>query len=264
VRSVFWRRSALAAAASVGAIFVALPFVGLVTRTPWSTLLDQLRSAPASSALRLSLATSVVSALVCFVVGTPLAWVLARNEFPLRRLVRAIVTVPMVLPPVVAGVALLAVFGRTSGLVGGFLFESFGTQLTFSTSGVVVAETFVALPFFVIAAEAGIAGVDRRYEHVAATLGATPQFVAVAITLRIAWPALAAGLVLAWARALGEFGATITFAGNIEGRTRTLPLAVYELLETDPQAAFALSIVMVTIAIAVLVALRGNYLSRRH
>jgi molybdate transport system permease protein len=170
----------------------------------------------------------------------------------------------MVLPPVVAGVALLAVFGRTSGLVGERLFESLGTQLTFSTSGVIVAESFVALPFYVIAAEAGIARVDRRYEHVAATLGATPQFVAVAITLRIAWPAIAAGLVLAWARALGEFGATITFAGNIEGRTRTLPLAVYELLETDPQAAFALSIVMVTIAVAVLVVLRGNYLSRRH
>jgi molybdate transport system permease protein len=257
------RRSALIVAAAAGVAFVAVPFVGLAIRTPWVDLIEQMQSAPAQAALRLSLATSLAATVLCLVVGTPLAWVLARHQFPFRRLARALVTVPMVLPPVVAGVALLAVFGRTSGIIGEFLFDAFGTQLTFSPAGVVVAETFVALPFYVIAAESGIASVDRRYEHVAATLGGGPRYVAVAVTLRMAAPSLAAGLILAWARALGEFGATITFAGNIEGRTRTLPLAVYELLESDPQAAFALSVLMVLVAVGVLVALRGNYLTRR-
>ncbi len=168
----------------------------------------------------------------------------------------------MVLPPVVAGVALLSVFGRNNGLVGRALFESTGVQLTFSPLGVVVAEAFVALPFFILAAEAGIAGVDRRFELVASTLGAPPTYVARAVTLRLAMPSLGAGLVLAWARALGEFGATITFAGNIEGRTQTLPLAVYALLEGDPGAAKALSMLLVVIAMVILVLLRGRYIGR--
>lgn len=244
----------------LGAVFIALPLVGLIARTPWSSITVQLSSSTALSALRLSLGTSLASALVALVFGLPLAWLLARHRFPGRRLVRALVTVPMVLPPVVAGVSLLAVFGRNDGLVGSMLFESFGTQLTFSPLGVVVAQAFVAMPFFVLAAEAGIAGVDRRFEEVALTLGARPRFVVVGVVLRLAGPALGAGMIVAWARALGEFGATITFAGNIEGRTQTLPLAVYMLLESDPQGAFALSIVMIAIAIAVLVALRGRYL----
>lgn len=256
------RRNAIRSTALVGVGFVVLPFVGLLTQTSWGDVADQLRSPGALSALRLSLVTSFSATLLCLALGTPLAWVLARGDFPLRRLVRALVTVPMILPPVVAGVALLAVFGRSGGLLGRVLFDTFGAQLTFSPAGVVVAETFVALPFYVLAAESGIAAVDRRYEQVGATLGGTPAYVGLAITLRTAAPAIAAGLVLAWARALGEFGATITFAGNIEGRTRTLPLAVYERLESDPQAAFALSVVMVTVAVLVLVGLRGRYLSR--
>jgi molybdate transport system permease protein len=245
---------------SLGALFIALPLTSLIARTPWSSMTDQLSSSMALSALRLSLGTSLASAMVALVLGLPLAWVLARHRFPGRRIVRALVTVPLVLPPVVAGVALLAVFGRNDGVVGRVLFDWFGTQLTFSPLGVVVAQAFVAMPFFVLSAEAGIAGVDRRFEEVALTLGARRRFVVFGVVLRLASPALAAGMIVAWARALGEFGATITFAGNIEGRTQTLPLAVYMLLETDPEGAFALSIVLIAIAIAVLVALRGRYL----
>lgn len=245
---------------SIGALFIALPLAGLIARTPWSSITDQLSSSTALSALWLSLGTSLASAMAALVFGLPLAWVLARHRFPGRRIVRALVTVPLVLPPVVAGVSLLAIFGRNDGLVGRILFDWFGAQLTFSPLGVVVAQAFVAMPFFVLAAEAGIAGVDRRFEEVALTLGARPRFVIFGVVLRLASPALGAGIIVAWARALGEFGATITFAGNVEGRTQTLPLAVYMLLESDPEGAFALSIVLIAIAIAVLVALRGRYL----
>jgi len=259
------RRSARVAAplAALGFAVVALPLAGLLARTPWSGLVEQLRSPTALAALRLSLVTSTAAAAVTVVVGLPLAWVLARSSFPGRRLVRAVVTVPLVLPPVVAGVALLAAFGRTRGLVGRLLYDAFGTQFTFSPLGVVIAGTFVALPFFVLAAESGIATVDRRYEQVAETLGARPGYVVVGVVLRTAAPAIGAGVVVAWARALGEFGATITFAGNVEGRTQTLPLAVYMLLESDPDAAFALSILMIVVAVGVLVALRGRYLGGR-
>jgi len=245
--------------ATVGFAFVVLPLAGLVWRTPWSSFIAQLSTPSALAALRLSLLTSAAATVCTVVLGTPLAWVLARHTFVGRTLARAIITVPLVLPPVVAGVALLAVFGRSNGLIGAWLFDAVGTQLTFSPLGVVVAETFVAMPFYVLAAEAGIASVDRRYEHVAATLGAKDSYTARAVTLRMAWPALLAGIVLAWARALGEFGATITFAGNIEGRTQTLPLAVYLLLESDPGTAYALSMVLVLVAIVVLVAVRGRY-----
>ena len=240
-------------------MFVALPLVGLLARTPWSDLVNQLTSPEARAALRLSLGTSLAATALVVVLGLPMAWVLARYRFPGRRVMRAVIIVPLVMPPVVAGVALLAVFGRSDGLVGRALFDLFGTQLTFSPLGVVVAEAFVALPFFVLAAEAGIVGVDRRFEHVAATLGARPPYAVVAVVLRLAAPALGAGVVVAWARALGEFGATITFAGNIEGRTQTLPLAVYVLLESNPEGAFALSVVMIAVAIGILVALRGRY-----
>ena len=259
-RNTRMRRAVPVLLAIGGVAFIAAPLFGLVQRTPWSSVTDQLTSSTSLAALRLSLVTSLASASLALVLGLPLAWVLARHRFPGRRLVRALVTVPLVLPPVVAGVSLLAVFGRNDGIVGRALFDLFGTQLTFSPLGVVVAQAFVAMPFFVLAAEAGIVGVDRRFEEVALTLGARPRFVVVGVVLRLASPALGAGMIVAWARALGEFGATITFAGNIEGRTQTLPLAVYVLLESDPQAAFALSIVLIAIAIGVLVALRGRYL----
>ena len=259
-RSLRPRSVAVAVLGVLGTAFVVVPLVGLIARTPWSSITEQLSSSTALSALRLSLGTSLASAVMTLVLGLPLAWVLARHRFPGRRLVRALITVPLVLPPVVAGVSLLAVFGRNDGLIGRALFDLFGTQLTFSPLGVVVAQAFVAMPFFVLAAEAGIAGVDRRFEEVALTLGASPPYVAIGVVLRLASPALGAGMIVAWARALGEFGATITFAGNIEGRTQTLPLAVYMLLESDPQAAFALSIVLIAIAVGVLVALRGRYL----
>lgn len=244
----------------LGLTFVALPLIGLFGRTPWGRFTEIVSSPSAVSALGLSLGTSVASTAIAVLFGLPIAWTLARHRFPGRRVLRAVISVPLVLPPVVAGVALLAVFGRTDGVVGRILFEVAGTQLTFSPVGVVVAQSFVAMPFFVLAAETGIAGVDRRFEQVAATLGARERFVVVRIVLRLAAPALGAGALVAWARALGEFGATITFAGNIEGRTRTLPLAVYMSLENDPEGAFALSMVMIAIAVIVLVGLRGRYL----
>jgi len=257
------RAAALAVAASCATAFIALPVVGVLVRTPWSRFLDDVSSPEARSAIGLSLATSLASAALAVALGLPLAWVLARRDFPGRRLVRAVVAVPMVLPPVVAGVALLGAFGRTNGIVGRALFDATGVQLTFSPLGVVVAQCFVALPFFVLSAEAGIGQVDGRYEDVAATLGARPGYVARAVVLRLAAPAVAAGAVLAWARALGEFGATITFAGNVEGRTQTLPLAVYLLLERNEGAAYALSAVLVGVAVAVLVLLRGRWLGVR-
>ena len=250
----------LSVVAAVAVAFVALPLLGIAWRTPWSSVLEQLSSPAARAALQLSVLTSAVTALCTIVLGTPLAWLIARHEFVGRRLLRAIITVPVVLPPVVSGVALLAVFGRSNGLVGRMLFDTFGTQLTFSPLGVIVSQTFVAMPFYVLAAEAGFTTIDRRFEQLATTLGASEKYIFAGVTLRLAAPALLAGVVLAWARALGEFGATITFAGNIEGRTQTLPLAVYLLLESDPSTAYALSMVMVSAAIAVLVALRGRYL----
>jgi molybdate transport system permease protein len=253
----------LAAGAVTGTVFVALPVTSVLLRTPWSGFAAAIGSPEARSALVLSLSTSLTATALVVAIGLPLAWVLARRRFPGRRIVRAVVAVPMVLPPVVAGVALLGAFGRTSGIVGGLLFDVAGVQLTFSPAGVVVAQSFVALPFFVLSAEAGIAQVDRRYEDVVATLGAGPGYVARAVVLRLAAPAVAAGGVLAWARALGEFGATITFAGNVQGRTQTLPLAVYLLLERDPGAAYALSAVLVGVAVAVLVLLRGRWLGAR-
>ncbi|MBQ1071480.1 molybdate ABC transporter permease subunit, partial [Micromonospora sp. D75] len=181
----------------------------------------------------------------------PLAWLLARVEFPGRRLVRALVTVPLVLPPVVGGVALLLVFGRR-GLIGSWLDETFGVTLPFTTAGVVLAEAFVAMPFLVIAVEGALRGADPRYEEAAATLGAGRFTTFTRVTLPLVAPGVAAGAVLCWARALGEFGATITFAGNYPGRTQTMPLAVYLALETDLQAAIVLSLILLTVSVVIL------------
>jgi molybdate transport system permease protein len=249
------------AAAAVGVALFALPLVGLLQRTAWSSLAQDLADPASTSALRLSLTSSLMATLLALLLGLPLAWLLARARLPGRAAVRALVLLPMVLPPVVGGVALLSAFSRRSPL-GGWLYDAFGIQLTFSTAGVVLAQTFVAMPFFVITVEAALRQSDERYEHVAATLGARPATVLRRVTLPAIAPAVGAGAVLAWARALGEFGATITFAGNIEGRTRTLPLAVYLALESNPEAAIALSLVLLAVSFLVLVALRDRWLGR--
>ena len=210
------------------------------------------------AALRLSLLTATLATAVSVLLGVPLAWLLARTDVPGGRLVRALVTVPLVLPPVVGGVALLLVFGRR-GPVGGWLDATFGITLPFTTAGVVVAEAFVAMPFLVISVEGALRAADARYEEAAATLGATRWTAFRRVTLPMVAPGVAAGAVLCWARALGEFGATITFAGNFPGRTQTMPLAVYLALEQDLDAAIVLSLVLLTVSVAILVALRERW-----
>ncbi len=258
------RRPSAIATAGIGAalLLLVLPIASLLHRASWSTVVDDLSSPAAREALRLSMTTSVAATALAVALGLPLAWTLARVSFPGRAAVRALVLLPMVLPPVVGGVALLSAFSRSSAL-GGWLYDAFGIQLTFSAAGVVLAQAFVAMPFFVLTVEAALRQLDIRYEQAAAGLGASPSVVVRRVTLPLVAPAVVAGAVLAWARALGEFGATITFAGNIAGRTRTLPLAVYLALETDRDAAIALSIVLLVISFLVLVALRDRWLVRR-
>jgi molybdate transport system permease protein len=233
---------------------------GLLIRAPWSTLPQRLAEPGILAALRLSLLTATLATAVCLLLGVPLAWVLARAEFPGRRLARALVTVPLVLPPVVGGVALLLVFGRR-GLVGAWLDSAFGISLPFSTAGVVVAEAFVAMPFLVISVEGALRGADARYEEAAATLGATRWTAFRRVTLPLIAPGVAAGAVLCWARALGEFGATITFAGNFPGRTQTMPLAVYLALEQDVDAAIVLSLLLLVVSVGILAALRDKWVA---
>lgn len=246
--------------ASTAVLFFAVPLVGILQRAEWSTLVDDLTSPEARSALRLSLICSVSAAVLSVLFGTPLAWVLARTRLPGRAFVRGLVLLPMVLPPVVAGVALLAAFSVRSPL-GRRLHDVLGVQLTFSTTGAVLAATFVSMPFYVITAEGALRGLDRRYEEAAASLGATRLTVFRRVTLPLIAPSVVAGTVLSWARALGEFGATITFAGNVADRTRTLPLAVYLELEGDQDAAIALSLILVLISLVVLVAMRERWSS---
>jgi molybdate transport system permease protein len=246
--------------ALAGLAFLVLPVAGLVIRAPWSTLGTRLIEPQVGDALRLSIVTATLATALCLVFGTPLAWLLARTDFPGRRLVRALVTVPLVLPPVVGGVALLLVLGRR-GLVGSWLDSAFGISLPFTTAGVVLAEAFVAMPFLVISVEGALRAADARYEEAATTLGASRWTVFWRVTLPLIAPGVAAGSVLCWARALGEFGATITFAGNFPGRTQTMPLAVYLALETDPEAAIVLSLVLLLVSVAVLSALRERWFS---
>jgi molybdate transport system permease protein len=248
--------------AIIGLTFLVLPLAGLVIRTPWATLWADLETAEVGEALRLSLLCATLATLVCLVFGVPLAWLLARSDFPGRRVARALVTVPLVLPPVVGGVALLLVFGRR-GLVGEYFDQWFGVTLPFSTAGVVVAEAFVAMPFLVIAVEGALRGADPRFEEAAATLGASRWTVFRRVTLPTVAPGIAAGSVLCWARALGEFGATITFAGNYPGTTQTMPLAVYLALEKDPDSATVLSLVLLVVSVVILVSLREKWVGTR-
>ncbi|WP_053667904.1 molybdate ABC transporter permease subunit [Streptomyces sp. NRRL B-1140] len=245
--------------ALTGLAFLTVPLVALLVRTPWHSLPGQLTSPDVWQALRLSLLCATGATAVSLVVGVPLAWLLARVDFPGRGLVRALVTLPLVLPPVVGGVALLMALGR-NGIVGQWLDSWFGVTLPFTTAGVVIAEAFVAMPFLVISVEGTLRAADPRYEEAATTLGASRFTAFRRVTLPLIAPGVAAGAVLAWARALGEFGATITFAGNFPGRTQTMPLAVYLALQSDPEAAIALSLVLLAVSIAVLAGLRDRWM----
>lgn len=250
---------AIAALAAIGVAFFALPLAGLIYRVSWTTALSDLVTPDSLSALRLSMLVSIAATVLGLLLGVPLAWIYARVAFPGRNVVRALTTLPMVLPPVVGGVALLVAFGRR-GLVGEWLDAGFGLRIPFTTAATVMAATFVSMPFLVLTVEAGIRSVDRRYEEAARTLGASPWRIFRQVTLPLIAPSLFAGAVLCWARALGEFGATITFAGNLPGVTQTLPLAVYIAMETRPETAIVLSLVLLLISLAVLVALRDRYL----
>ena len=245
---------------AIGAAVFVLPLIGLATRTPWSRLGELVTSDVVVDALKLSLITSLLAAAISLVLGVPLAWVLARVDFPGRSVVRAIVTLPMVLPPVVGGAALLFALGRR-GVVGEPLNDATGFLLPFSIGGVVIANVFVAMPFLVVTVEAALRNLDGRHEAAAATLGASRLTVFRRITLPMIGPSVRAGLVLAWARALGEFGATVTFAGNLQGRTQTLPLAVFVALEQDRDTAVAISLVLVAVSLAVLLLLRDRWWS---
>ncbi len=249
----------IAAPAALGFVFLLLPLLALLIRAPWRGLGALLTDSQVLTALRLSLESATAATAASLVLGVPLAWVLARVRLPGMGVLRALVTVPLVLPPVVGGVALLLAFGR-NGVLGGFLMDWFGLSLPFTQLGVIVAETFVAMPFLVVTVEGALRSSDLGLEEAAATLGASRITIFRRVTLPLVGPSLLAGAVLCWARALGEFGATITFAGNFPGTTQTMPLAVYNALQTDPDAAIALSLVLLVVAVAVLALLRDRWL----
>jgi molybdate transport system permease protein len=240
----------LYAPAAVGAAFVLLPLVAIAARVEWTDFFDLVTSQASKDALWLSLRTSAIATLLCVVLGTPMAVVLARTSFPGQGVLRSLVLLPLVLPPVVGGIALLYTFGRR-GLLGHEL-DVLGIQVAFSTTAVVMAQTFVAMPFLVVSLEGALRTAGQRYEIAAASLGARPTTVFRRVTLPLVLPGLVSGAVLAFARSLGEFGATITFAGSLQGVTRTLPLEIYQLRETDVDAAVALSLVLVVVAVLVI------------
>jgi molybdate transport system permease protein len=241
------------------AALVVLPLVALAVRAPWSDAVGLLGEPRNRRALQLSLEVSLWALALSVVLGFPIAWLLARADLPGRSFLRALVTLPMVVPPVVGGVALLVAFGRR-GLIGQWLDRWFDVQLAYTTTAAVLAATFVSLPFFVITVEAALRGADRRYEDAARNLGASPATVLRRVTIPSIRGALGAGGALAWARALGEFGATITFAGSFEGRTQTMPLAINRALEQDVRAAIMLSLVLLAVSVTVLAALRDRWL----
>ena len=247
--------------AALGTAFLVLPLVGLLVRTPWSQLGDRLAAPGVVEALRLSLVSASLATALSLLLGVPLAWVLARSRARGRSVLRALVTVPLVLPPVVGGVALFLVLGR-QGIVGSWLDDAFGVTVPFTTAAVVIAQTFVAMPFLVISVEGALRAADSRFEDVAATLGAGRWATFRRVTLPLVAPGIGAGAVLCWARALGEFGATITFAGNFPGTTQTMPVAVYLALQRDPQAAIVLSVVLLGVSLATLLLLRDRWLGR--
>ena len=245
--------------AAAGLLLFLLPLAGVIARSPWDKVGAALVARETATALGLSIFCSLTATAVALLLGIPLALVLARTTGTLRAVLRALTTLPMVLPPVVGGVALLLAFGRR-GLIGAPLNAEFGIQIPFTTAAAIIAETFVAMPFLVIAVEAGLRGLDHRYEEAARALGASSWRVFARVTLPLLRPAIFSGAVLCWARALGEFGATITFAGNLPGRTQTIPLAVYVALETRPQGAIALSLILLAVSLVILVGLRDRWL----
>jgi len=245
----------LFAPAAVAFLFIAVPLVALAARVPWPRFGELITSEAALAALGLSLSTAAASTVLCIAFGTPVALLLARDALPARRLVRSIILVPLVLPPVVGGLALLYTLGRR-GVVGQGL-EVFGVSVAFTTTAVILAQTFVSLPFYVVGFEGALRSAGTRFESVAATLGASPTRVLMRVTLPLVLPGAASAAVLAFARSLGEFGATITFAGSLEGVTRTLPLEIYLQREVDPDAAAALALVLVVVAVAVVAATSG-------
>tara|TARA_B100000959_G_scaffold46285_2_gene47094 strand:+ start:622 stop:1401 length:780 start_codon:yes stop_codon:yes gene_type:complete len=248
--------------ATIAILFLLSPLIGLLQRMPWSGLADLLGSDVVLDAFLLSLLVSFSAALAVLVFGIPIAWFLARSNFPFMKLLRAVVLLPMVLPPVVGGTALLFAFGR-QGFLGKWLSDWFGLTLPFTTAGSVVAAVFVSMPFFVVAVESAFRSINEDLEKTAETLGASPPKIFLRITLPRIFPSIIAGLALSWARALGEFGATITFAGNMPGETQTLPLAIFLALETKPEAALALSLVMIATSLAILIPFRDQWLPSR-
>ncbi len=252
--------AAIAIPAAIAALTLVVPLMALLVRAPWDQFGELLGSSSLRAALRLSLLSASIATVICVVVGVPLAWVLARVAFPGRRFVRALVTVPLVLPPVVAGVALLTAFGR-QGFIGAPLRDLLGVTIPFSTTAVVLAQVFVAMPFLVITVEASFRGADPTLDEEAETAGASRWQTFLRINVPLALPGILSGAVLAWARAIGEFGATITFAGNAEGVTRTMPLEIYTALQTDPEPAIALSIVLLALSVGILAMLREKWLT---
>lgn len=246
--------------AGIGAAFVLLPLVAIVLKVDWANFGALITSESSRDALLLSLRTSAASTALCVLVGVPMATVLARTSFPGQSIARSLVLLPLVLPPVVGGLALLYTFGRR-GLLGHTL-EVLDVRIAFSTIAVVLAQTFVALPFLVVSLEGSLRTAGHRYETVAASLGAGPTTVFRRVTLPLVMPGLLAGAVLSFARAMGEFGATITFAGSLQGVTRTLPLEIYLQRESDPDAAVALALVLVVFAVVVIAIARPERASR--
>lgn len=251
---------ALVLPALAAVALLVVPVVAVLIRAPWTTLPQKLSQGGAATALRLSLETTLIATAVCVIIGVPLSWLLARVDFPGRRIVRALVTLPLVLPPVVGGVALLLAFGRY-GVLGRSLDTHLGLRLAFSTAAVVLAQTFVALPFLVIGVEGAFRSSDSRYDEAAASLGATRWHTFRRVTVPLALPGIVSGAVLCWARALGEFGATVTFAGSLPGVTRTMPSAVYSALQVDVDSAIALSLVLILVSVVILALLRERWLS---
>ena len=251
----------IAIPAGIAVALLALPIVGLLQRAPWSSIVERLTSAEILDAIRVSLIVSISAAALCVVLGLPLAWVLARREGTMIAVLRVLVLLPMVLPPVVGGTALLFALGRR-GLFGEWLDRWFGITLPFTTAGAVIAATFVALPFFVTTVESALRDDGPDLDEAAAAAGASPWQTFVHVTLPVLRPSIAAGVALSWARALGEFGATITFAGSLGGRTRTLPVETFLALEQDPETAIAVSVLLLAISLSVLAVLRGRWLTR--